>query len=159
DIRPVAGDYFRALRIPLLSGRLFDERDHAEAPTTFVINQALAAEMFPGEDPVGKRIAFEWGDTVSGEIVGVVGNVRELGLAEEASTAIYQPFAQMPASFLSVVLRTDGDPMALAEPAQAAVREIDPDQPVAEVRRMTGVIGSTVAQPRLTMALLGVFAS
>ena len=159
DVRPIAGDYFRTMGIPLLGGRAFDERDHAESPMAFVVNQQLADELFPGEDPIGKRIAFDWGEPISGEIVGVAGNVREMGLAEDPSTAIYMPFSKMPSPMLAVVIRTAGDPMALASSAQAAVREIDADQPVAEIRPMTSVVGNTIARPRLSMFLLAVFAT
>jgi putative ABC transport system permease protein len=158
DLRVVAGDYFSTLGIPLLRGRAFDARDHERAPTVFVVNQALAREYFPGENPVGKRISYEWGDTISGEIVGVVGNVREMGPKEEPAPAVYRPYAQWPSQRMTVVLRTDGDPRALAAAAGRVVREIDPDQPVAQVRTMEQVLGETVARPRLNLYLLGGFA-
>ncbi len=159
DIRVVAGDYFTALGIPLLRGRTFEARDNENAPAAFVINEELARQHFPGEDPVGRRISFPWiEEDISGEIVGVVGSVREMGPTEEPAPAIYRPYAQMPSPQMTLVIRARGDPMALAAPAAAAVREIDPNQPVAEIRTMERVAADTVARPRLLLYLLGGFA-
>jgi putative ABC transport system permease protein len=159
DLRVIAGDYFSALGIPLLRGRAFDARDHADAPPVFVINEELARLHFAGEDPVGKRLGIPWiGEDISGEIIGVVGSVREMGPTAAPSAAIYQAYAQMPSPQMTLVLRTRGDPLALASAAAAAVREIDSDQPVAEVRTMEQVMASTVARPRLILYLLGGFA-
>jgi putative ABC transport system permease protein len=158
DIRPIAGDYFRALGVPLLRGRSFDARDNERAAPVFIVNDALARKHFHGRNPIGRRISFEWGDTISGEIVGVVGSVREMGPAEDASPAIYRSFAQMPFAQMTLLVRAAGDPMALSAAAAAAVREIDPDQPVAEIRTMEQVVADTVARPRLLVYLLAGFA-
>jgi putative ABC transport system permease protein len=159
DIRIVAGEYFRALGIPVLKGRPFDERDTDQGRSVFVVNEELARRYFPDRDAVGQRISFDWDGTVSGEIVGVVGNVREMGPKEEPSPAIYRPFAQMPMPQMTLVVRSDGDPLALASAATAAIREIDPQQPVAEVRTMARVLANTVARPRLILYVLGGFAT
>jgi putative ABC transport system permease protein len=158
DIRAVAGDYFGTLGIPLLRGRAFDARDHENAPPVVIINEELARRHFPGEDPIGKRISYPWSDTISVEIIGVVGSIRERGPREEPSPAIYRPYAQMPTARVALVIRSAGDPLALASAAAAAVREIDPSQPVAEVRTMEQVVSATVARPRLNLYLLGGFA-
>lgn len=159
DIRIIGGDYHRAMGIPLRRGRTFDARDHEDAPRVYVINEALAAQQFPGEDPIGKRLNIPWGEDLVGEIVGVVGNVRESGLQEEPAPAIYWSFPQMPSGQLNVVLRTAAEPTALASAAAAVVREIDPDQPVAEIRTMEQVVAGTMARPRFNLALLGGFAA
>ncbi|HET7321976.1 MAG TPA: ABC transporter permease, partial [Longimicrobiaceae bacterium] len=159
DIRTVAGEYFQAFGIPLLSGRIFDARDNATSPRVYIVNQALAEQIFPGENPIGKRLIVPWGEDLVGEIVGVVGNVRETGLDKEPSPAIYWSFAQMPSGHVNVVIRGAGDPLALAGAARAAVHEIDPDQPVADVRAMQQVVSSTVARPKLILWLLGLFAA
>jgi putative ABC transport system permease protein len=158
-IRAVAGDYFTTMGIPLLRGRAFAARDHADAPPVAVVNEELARRYFPGEDPIGKRVRYEWSDTLSVEIVGVVGSVREMGPREEPAPAIYRPYAQMPTPRVALVIRAAGDPLALAAAAAAAVREIDPAQPVAEVRTMEEVAAATVARPRLNLYLLGGFAA
>jgi putative ABC transport system permease protein len=159
DIRITAGDYFRAVGIPLLHGRTFDARDTDVAPTVFVINEELARRHFPGEDPIGKRISFRWDDLVPGEIVGVVGSVRELGPAAEPAPAIYRPYTQMPNGSFHLVVRTAGEPQALAGTIREVVRSLDPNLPVPEIRTMDQVAGETVARPRLNLLLLGGFAA
>ena len=159
DIRVVAGDYFRALGIPVLRGRGFTGRDTEQTQSVFVINEELAKRYFPDRDPIGQRISFEWDDTVSGEIVGIVGNVREMGPKEAPSPAIYRTYAQMPMPQMTLVIRAAGDPLALASSTAAVVREIDPDQPVAQVRTMERVFGDTVARPRMILYVLGGFAA
>lgn len=159
DIRVVGGDYFRAHGIRILRGRGFDARDHAGAAPTFVINEALAREHFPGEDPIGKRMAYLWDDLVVGEIVGVVEDTRDAGVAEPPAPAIYRAFGQAPTSLLNVVIRTAGDPMALAGPAREVVRRLDPNLPVASVRSMESVVAEATARPRLSSYLLGAFAA
>ncbi len=158
DIRYIAGDYFEAMGIPRLRGRTFDARDGADAPATFVINEELARKYFPNEDPIGKRLAYWWGDMLSGEIVGIVGNVREVGLDQDPAPAIYRTTVQEPVGTLTLVVRTAGDPAALASTVGAIVRQIDPDQPLSEVRTMEEVVSRTVARPRLVLTLLGAFA-
>ncbi|HET9985181.1 MAG TPA: ABC transporter permease [Longimicrobiales bacterium] len=159
DIRVVGGDYFRAQGIRILRGRGFDARDHARSATTFVINEALAREHFPGEDPIGKRMAYEWDDLIVGEIVGVVEDTRDAGVAEPPAPAIYRAFAQAPSRLLNVVIRTAGDPMTLAGPAREVVRRLDPNLPVASVRSMESVVSEATARPRLSGYLLGAFAA
>ena len=158
DIRVIAGDYFRALGIPVLKGRGFVEHDTEHARPVFVVNEELARRYFPDRDPIGQRISFEWDGTVSGEIVGIVGNVREMGPKQAPSPAIYRTYAQMPMPQMTLVIRASRDPLALASSTAAAVREIDPNQPVAEVRTMERVLSNTVAMPRLILYVLGGFA-
>ncbi|HEX7240213.1 MAG TPA: ABC transporter permease, partial [Longimicrobiaceae bacterium] len=117
DFRVAGGDYFRAQGIRLLRGRTFDARDHAGSARVLVINQALARRQFPGEDPLGKHLAYEWNEaTVEAEIVGVVEDVRETSVTAEPAPALYRAFAQEPEGSLNVVLRATGDPLALAGP-------------------------------------------
>lgn len=159
DIRFVTGDYYRAMGIPLLRGRVFDARDTETSPDVFVINEAFAKEHFPGEDPIGKRISTEWFQVRSGEIVGVVGDIRELGPAEQAAPAFYLPFAKQPSSQFHVVMRTTGNPEDLAAAARNVVRSIDPNQPVAEIRTMEQVASDLLARQRMNLLLLGGFAA
>jgi putative ABC transport system permease protein len=124
----------------------------------FVVNDALARRYFPDRDALGARITVS-GDKDSGEIVGIVGDVRELGPREDPSPAIYQPFAQQPVGQVTLVIRAEGDPLALAAPAAAAVREIDRHQPVADVRTLDRVLADSVARPRMIVYVLGGFAA
>lgn len=159
DIRIVAGDYHRAMGIPLLRGRTFDTRDRQDAPRAFVVNEALADEQFPGEDPLGRRLSIPWGEVLEGEIVGVVGNVRESGLDKEPAPAIYWAYRQTPSSLLNLVIRTAGEPTALADQAAAVVHDVNPNQPVAQIRTMEQVVQGTVSRPRFILLLLGGFAA
>lgn len=158
DIRTVAGDYHRAMGIPLLAGRTFDARDHEAAPRVYIVNRALAESVFPGEDAVGKQLVIPWGEDLEGEIVGVVGDVRQSGPDEPARPAIYWAYAQMPSSVLNLVLGTAGDPVALAGPAITAVRQVDARQTVADVRPMERVVDTTLTRPRFYTTLLAGFA-
>jgi putative ABC transport system permease protein len=154
--------YFRAGGIPLLKGRLFDQRDRAEAPRVVLINEALARQHFPNEEPLGKRIHLEvfTGKLDEGwEIVGIVGDVRQRGQTEGVRPCIYRP--QMFNVFGGdehLVIRTTGAPLALAESVRSVILEADPAQPVANVRSMEDVLGASVAQRRFIMMLLGGFA-
>jgi putative ABC transport system permease protein len=158
DVRAVGGDYFQAQGIRLLRGRMFDERDHAKSPTVMVINEELARELFPGEDAVGKRLTYNWGDDIDGEIIGVVRNVHETSLTDKPATAFYRPFSQFPDGNLNVLIRTTGDPMALAGSVRAQIKALDPNLPVASVRTMQSVVGDATARSRMSSYLLAGFA-
>jgi putative ABC transport system permease protein len=160
DFRWVGGDYFRAQGVRLVRGRTFDARDDAGSARVFVINQALARQQFPGEDPVGRRLTYEWGDgPTEGEIVGVVEDVRETSVTAEPSPALYHAYAQWPNGLLNVVVRTAGDPLSVAGPAREAVRSLDPNLPVASVRTMDLVVADATARSRMSSYLLGAFAA
>jgi putative ABC transport system permease protein len=159
DIRVIAGDYFSALRIPLLHGRAFDSRDSETGAPVGIVNEEFARRYFPGEDPIGRRIGYEWDDDEILEIVGVVGDVRELGPTAEPSPALYRPYAQFPMSRLSLLVRTARAPLSLSAPITGAVRELNPNQPVADVKTMDQLAAGTVARTRLTLYLLGGFAA
>jgi len=123
-----------------------------------IINQRLADRYFPNEDPVGKRIAVSWSDGEIDEIVGVVGDIREGALSKEPEPAIYWPHPREPYSGMALVVRTAGDATRFASLVQKEIRQIDPDQPVADVRTMKQVIGQSIARPRFNTLLLTIFA-
>ncbi|MEW5927741.1 MAG: ABC transporter permease [Gemmatimonadota bacterium] len=158
DIRAVGGDYFRAQGVRLLRGRVFDARDAAGSTPVVVINEALAREQFPGEDPVGRRLVYDWGEDFDTEIVGVVADVRETSLTDAPAPAFYRPFTQFPDGNLNVVVRAAGDPAALAGAVRAQVRELDPNLPVASVQTMESVLADAAARQRLSSYLLAGFA-
>ncbi len=159
DIRSVGGDYFRVLGVPLVRGRLFTGADGVAAPRVFVVNQAFVREHFPGEDPLGRRVAVQWDEDPVGEIVGVVGDERESGPASKAAPAIYFWHAQDPWSSFSLLVRTSGEPGALSAAVAREVQAVDPLLPVDAVRPMTSVVSDVVARPRLNAVLLGAFAA
>ncbi|HWA87462.1 MAG TPA: ABC transporter permease [Opitutus sp.] len=159
-------DYFRAMGIPLLRGRLFTAADAAGAPRVAIINEALAKLQFPNQDPIGQRINITNADS---EIIGVVGDVKHYRLDGDTRVQAYEPFAQVPFNFLTVVVRTEtakpGSPAAGVSPAalpaaiRAAIYGVDKDQPIAGIRPLTSLVANSVARPRFAMFLFGVFSA
>jgi len=154
----VTPDYFTAMGIPLRRGRLFTEQDTKDAPRVAIISEAMAKQFFPDEDPIGKRIHVTNGPVVYREIVGIVGNVKQYGLDEKTPVETYEPFAQQPVSFMSLVVRTTGDPTALSGAIRGEVLSLDKEQPVSSIRTLDQLISTSIAQQRFAMLLLGVFA-
>jgi putative ABC transport system permease protein len=154
----VSAGYFRIMRIPLRSGRYFDERDAAGNHQVAMINESFARTYFQGEDPIGKRIDFGWDTTGWQEVVGMIGDVKHYGLEEAALPAVYVPQLQRPSSSMTVVVRTTPDPRSLSAAVRSQVFEVDKDQPVSRVRVMEQVVSASVASRRLSMTLLAGFA-
>jgi putative ABC transport system permease protein len=158
----VTPGYFQAMGIPLLRGRVLDERDHAQTPLAIVINESMAQKHWPGEDPVGRRIGTNRRSPTGPtwwEVVGVVGNVRSLGLDREEPPAFYIAHAQRPARRMSVVMRTAGEPTALAGTLRSAIWALDGDLAIPSVSTMESMIAGSIADRRWTMSLLGAFAA
>jgi hypothetical protein len=123
-------------RIPLVGGRTFDTRDRNGAPFATVVNQELANRVFPGEDPVGKRLHILWRHPqATYEIVGVVGSVRHIGLDRSPEPALFLANLQESGAFLHLVIRASGDPMRLAPAVKSVIRSIERDVPVSSARR------------------------
>ncbi len=158
DVRTVHPNYFRTMGIPLLRGRDFSERDTAEAPRVFVINQTLARKHWPNEDPLGKRIAVRMGDDSLGEIVGIAGDIKDQTLEADVLPTVFYSHSHLTYAFMNLVVRSTGNPTAQAKAVTDVVRSLDPNQPVAEVRAMDAVIAESVARQRFNMLLLVVFA-
>jgi len=157
----VSPDFFRALGIPLLAGRAFTRVDGAQAPPVAVVNRAFARQTFPGEDAVGKRIRFYSArdpQPAWREIVGVVGDMRQVGLETEARPEIYVPTAQNAWSSMVFYLRTDGDPLVATGAARDAVRSVDAEQPVARIATLDEVLAGSIAERRGLVLLLTLFA-
>jgi predicted permease len=154
---------FAALRIPLIRGRLLDERDQVGSLHTVVIDQEMANRYWPGEDPLGQRIRFGRTDGPMHTIVGIVGDVRFDGLHTKYPT-FYHPYEQLPGwaehfvFTMDLAVRTAGDPLQLAGPIRETVRQIDSGLPIARMRTMDQVLAASVASQRFMMTLLGLFA-
>jgi putative ABC transport system permease protein len=147
------------LDIPLLRGRNFTEVEDAEAKHVALVSESLVRKYFPDEDPLGKRIKVVMSDTPEWtEIVGVVGDVRYDSLTNEAEPTVYQPHPELTYPFMTLVIRTTGDPAEMAPAVRREIAAIDPEQPVADVRTMTQVMADTVARARFNTLLLAVFA-
>ena len=173
NTRDISPNYFETMGIPLRSGRLFNEHDDAKAPRVVIINQTLADRLFPGQDPIGKRVDFAYTkDPNFQEIVGVVGD-ENLGQLDHALTpVIYEPYAQSPDSYLSVTIRTEGDPGAVAGSVRAAVQALDSalpinalvsmdriiaDSPAVSVRRYPAYVIGAFAALAVVLAMLGIY--
>jgi putative ABC transport system permease protein len=166
--RAVTPDYLPTLKVPLRRGRMLSERDREGAPLVVVINESMARQYFPDRDAVGERIQLGTEPSPAFptmEIVGVVGDVKQ-SFETGSKAEMFVPYSQYPDPILAgmylntaLVVRTAGDPAALTAPVRAVVREIDPGQPLVNVRTMEAAMAGTVAQPRFQMTLLMTFAS
>jgi putative ABC transport system permease protein len=160
DIRVVDSIYFQTMGIPLLEGREFAADDNAFGKRVMVINQMMARQYWPRENPIGKRVTMkDWGPPLTGEIVGVVGDVKTNGLDEPVGPMIYWPYFQFPQNFNTIVVRSDGDPLRLASAAKAAIWAVDKNQPISKIETMEQVLSESLARRRLYMVLLAVFAA
>jgi len=163
--RTVTPNYLETLGVPLLQGRLLTPADNEKTPAVAVINASMAKTHFAGENPLGKRIQLGTApdkDVPTMEIVGVVGDVRP-GLGVDPQTEMYLPYRQadlvLPVFQLSLVLRTAASPQLQTSALRSALAEIDPNQPLVNVRTMEDNIATTVAQPRFRTWLIGIFAA
>jgi putative ABC transport system permease protein len=155
----VSADYFKAMGIPLLRGRVFTEQDTRNTTRVAVINETMAKRFFPGEDPIGKRIHVTNGPTTFREIVGIVGDVKQYGLDQETTLQTYEPYTQQPFTFMSLVVRTAGDPTGLSAAIRNEVLQIDKEQPVSSIATLDRLVATSIAQRKFSMLLLGVFAA
>jgi len=153
----VTPGYFKAMGIPLKKGRVFTDQDNAGAPRVAVINETMARTYFPDEDPIGKGIRLSQGDDAFREIVGIVGDVKQYGLAQPTTLQTYEPYLQMPFSGMSLVIRAEGNPSALSGAIRSEVLALDKEQPVSRIRTLEDVISGSVQQERFLMLLLGIF--
>ena len=167
DVRVATPQYFAVLGVPVVSGRVFNDLDSEESLRVVVINKAMT-KYWDGNDPVGSRIALpvpplpgtreprkEWFT-----IAGVVGDVRQFGLAQETVAQVYVPLTQTPFGIAGQVLvRTAGDPTSFSNVLRSTVRAVDPNQPVENVQTLDDLRSEALAAPRLTATLLGVFAA
>lgn len=157
----VSPDYFRAMGTQLRSGRYFNAADSADAPQVALINETLERQLFPGEDPIGKRLNVgterepDWN-----QIVGVIGDVKYNGLADEVQPALYLAAAQAPSWSLSLIIKTEtADPLSLTAAVRDEIRKLDPELPIAQVSTLEQRFDAAVAQPRFRTALIALFAA
>ena len=160
NYRVVSPNYFRAMSIPVLHGRAYNDRDVDGAPRVMIVNQKLAEEQFPGESAVGKRITFGATDAnqpIWFEIVGVVANTRSLELREEPIAELYFSLPQDVWPAMSLVIRSSVEPESLAGAMRQAVNEVDKSVPVSNVKTMDHVVSESITQPRFNLFLVGLF--
>lgn len=157
-LRQVSPGYFEALQIPLLRGRLFTDKDIAGGQLVVIVNQTMAKRYWPGQNPIGKHLANSR-DMIQREIVGIVGDVRFSSLSAANSEEIYLPMAQIPSLAMTLVVRSTASRQPLVAAVRARIAEGDRDLPVTGILSMDGVISTSVAQPRILMQFVGVFAT
>jgi len=160
DERVAAGRYFETMQIPLVRGRFFTDEDRAPGQRVIIVDESLAREIWPGQDPIGKRVRL--GDARSEApwqtVVGVVGRVKQYSLETDGRIALYMPHRQAPSRALYVVVRTNRDPAALSSSVSQAIHELDPDLPLYHLTSMSERVKGSLARQRFLMLLLSVFA-
>jgi putative ABC transport system permease protein len=154
----ISPEYFSTMGIPLLRGRAFTERDAADTPNVIVINETLAAKYWPNEDALGKRMTLGYNNAGPAEVVGIAGSVKRGTLADPAAPQMYTPFEQTPWPFMAAVLRTTGAPESAAASMRAMLARLDPLQAAGEMKTLEEYVARSVATPRFTAFLVGMFA-
>ena len=151
--------YFRALGVPLLQGRLFNQADRGNAPPVVLINETMARRLWPAETPLGRMISFTAaGQNLTAEIIGVVGAVRPTGFDSEPRPEFYLHYPQSPAGLVTVFVRTAGDPGPLLSAVKAEIREVNRNQAFLSVYTIDQLVDRTTAQRRFNLLWLGAFA-
>jgi putative ABC transport system permease protein len=162
-------NYFRTLSIPLLRGRYFTDQDDDESRGVVMINQTMARRYWPNADPIGKRIQphfpvanVPWRPATTNTwltIIGVVGDVKEIGVNEEQSAEIYLPYLQNPSSLMNVLVRSTSDPLRLVPAVRSQVLAVDGNQPIYNIQTMESVFSHSIAAPYVITSLLTIFAA
>ncbi|HET7563841.1 MAG TPA: ABC transporter permease [Gemmatimonadaceae bacterium] len=156
--RAATPDFRRALGVPLIRGRDFTKADSSGAPQVALLNRTAAAKLFPGMNPIGKRVNVDIMQHLSCEIIGIIGDVRIEGPATEAPPEMIVPFAQAPWNSAAVVIRTAGDPGAIEQAVRNVVRSIDANAPISAMRSMSALAAAQSARQRFYALLFGCFA-
>jgi len=164
QLRIVTDGYFQTMKVPIVKGREFTDRDRLGAPRVAVINESLARKHFPDGKAIGRRVAFSKNEPQWYEIVGIVGNIKHRGLDASDRPELYLPYRQPLFSNwtvrpMQVVVRTAGDPLAAAATVRREIARLDPDQPISDVRTMDERIGRSLESRRFNMVLLAAFAA
>ncbi len=161
DQRIAGGRYFQALNIPLKAGRWFTDQDTADTDRVVIVDEVMAAELWPGGDPIGKRIKF--GDVKSNApwrtVVGMAGRIRQYALDKDDRMAVYLPHAQSTVRAMYVTVRGEGDPASITTGVRRAVSDFDANLPIYRLRPMTALVDASLARQRFAMWLLTLFSS
>lgn len=158
DIRAIAGDHFGSLGMTLRSGRMLDYRATNPERTEVVINEALARKLFPNENPLGRRLLFEWFQPLKAEIVGVVGDIRAEGPELPAATAVYLNHFWDPNQQFILSIASTVDPMSLAAPVSRIIRKADARIPIRDVKTLEELLSGTISRPRFNTTMVSIFA-
>jgi len=161
DYATVSPDYFRMMRIPLLRGRFFSDQDSPSNPKVAIISEALVRRYFPNQDPLGRQMTFGFppNSHVSREIVGIVGDIRDVALSRKPGPMMYVPFAQAPLYGGEVVVRSSLSPASVAAGIRRAVGSIDKNLPVTDIQALEDALGQSISQERFRTFLAGSFSA
>ena len=155
----VSPGYFKTMGIPLLQGSLFSDRNDEESLPVLVVNETLVRQFFPDQDPIGQRVSYESPEGPWKTIVGVVGDVRHLGLGAEPRAEMYHPYLQDPFNFMNLVVQSEtGAHQGLTASIRRAIWDIDEDQPITSLGPLDKVVLASISEQRFTMYLFGLFA-
>lgn len=154
DTRYVDPGYLRTMGIPLLRGEHLPTTLADGAPVPVLMSESAARRLWPNQDPLGRMINVPWGQS---EVVGIVGDVRQIGLAEAPQPAVYFPQLIAPRLMATLVVRTAGDPAALAAPIRGLIKEVDPNQPIRSILPLEEVMAESIARERFFTLLFAVF--
>jgi putative ABC transport system permease protein len=164
NFNPVSWDYFQTIGARTISGRSFTTQDDQDHPGVAIVNESFARKYFAHEATLGQKLqlgapARIWNNErlTSFEIVGIVGDVKSAGLSSAAEPTYYVPARQAPLQKMTVLGRTQDDPTALVPALRSAVLAIDPNQPITSIKTMENIVADSIAQPRLSMTLMGLF--
>ncbi|HUS09968.1 MAG TPA: FtsX-like permease family protein, partial [Pyrinomonadaceae bacterium] len=164
NFNPVSWDYFQTIGARSVSGRSFTAQDDQDHPGVAVVNESFARKYFPNEQALGQRLQLSapariWNNQrlTSFEIVGIVRDVKSAGLNADAEPTYYVPASQAPLQNMTVLVRTLGDPTAIVPALRSAVLAVDPNQPITNIKTMDRIVADSIAQPRLSMLLMGLF--
>lgn len=163
-VRVVGPDYFHTMGIPLRVGRAFNEQELTEAHHVVIVNQAFVDKYMPGTKPLGQKAvifmkSLEESQNLPSEIIGVVGDVRQMGLDTPGEPTVYWPHPELVYSGMTILVRTSNDPLALVSAARNELQQMDPEQPMAAVATMEQLLGDSLSRSRFTMLLLAIFAA
>jgi len=164
QVRVATPEYFDTIGIPLKRGRVFTDDDRPGTPRVVLITESAAHEFFPNEDPIGKTITLGWGrgpgtPRAGGEVVGIVGDVKDAGLNEPNPPQIYLPYRQWPVGSMTMILETAVPPPSLADAVRAEVYAIDANLPVSNVSTLDAIVAKSISQQRFYTLLLTIFAA
>jgi ABC-type antimicrobial peptide transport system, permease component len=157
DYRTITSEYFSALRIPIVRGRHFSTADREDTQPVVIVSESMARKFWPNEDPIGRRMKLRSGPWLT--VVGVSGDVIHDWFNRRNTPALYRPFGQSPSDYLCLVVRTDGEPTAIAPTARRALLNIDPDQPVFDVMTMRRALHERTIGLQYLAAIMATFAA
>jgi putative ABC transport system permease protein len=157
-IQSISPDYPKAMGIALVSGRTFNDHDDADAAPVILVNQSIVRKFWPNQNPLGRRVFVGYLPKPF-EVVGVLGDAKNNGLAEVPGVEVFVPYPQLASPLLYLSVRTSLDPHSLASALRTGIAAADPDQPLTEIQTMEERLESASASPRFTMLLIAIFSA